>query len=43
VIALVGSGAGCTPAEQVACVAEVKLRLRAMLALCDAAHALCSG
>jgi hypothetical protein len=43
VIALVGSGAGCTPAEQVAIIAEVQLRLREMLALCDAADALCSG
>jgi hypothetical protein len=43
VIALQGSGAGCTPAEQVAIIAEVQLRLREMLALCDAADALCSG
>jgi hypothetical protein len=42
-LALEGSGAGCTPAEQIACVTEVQLRLREMLALCDATHVLCSG
>ena len=32
-IALTGSGAGCTPAEQVAIVAEVQLRIKAMMKL----------
>jgi hypothetical protein len=43
VIALAGSGAGCTPAEQMAIIAEVKLRVgemtklrTLMLALMDA-------
>ncbi len=34
VIALVGSGAGCTHATQMACLAEVKLRGREMLEHC---------
>ena len=42
-IALAGSGADTTHDEQLAFVAEVKLRLWEMLALCDEAHALCSG
>ena len=41
-LALEGSGARRTYAEQTAIVAEVQLRLREMLALCDAADALCS-
>ncbi len=40
VIALEGSGADTTHDEQLACVAEVKLRLRVMLILWDAADAL---
>jgi len=36
VIALEGSGAGTTHDEQLACVAELKLRLRGMLRLCAA-------
>jgi hypothetical protein len=36
VIALAGSGAGCTLAEQMACVTEVKLRVGEMLRLCAA-------
>jgi len=43
VIALEGSGAGCAHAGQMAIIAEVQLRLREMLALCDAADVLCSG
>ena len=43
VTALAGSGARRTYAEQMAINAEVKLRLWEMLALCDEAHALCSG
>jgi hypothetical protein len=43
VIALEGSGAGCTPAEQVAIVAEVLLRLREMLALCESESAYQEG
>jgi hypothetical protein len=43
VIALAGSGADTTHDEQLAINAEVQLRLRAMLALCDEARALCSG
>ena len=39
VLALEGSGATRTYDEQLACVAEVKRRVRAMLALCDAADA----
>jgi hypothetical protein len=39
VLALEGSGARRTYDEQLAYVADVKLRLRAMLALCDAADA----
>jgi hypothetical protein len=35
-LALEGSGAGCTPAEQVAIIAEVQLWLREMLRLCAA-------
>jgi hypothetical protein len=42
-LALEGSGARRTYAGQMACVAEVKLRLREMLALYDAADVLCSG
>ncbi len=39
VLALEGSGVRRTHAEQLACVGDVKLRVRAMLALCDAADA----
>ena len=39
-LALEGSGAFGTHDEQLACVAEVKLRLREMLAFCDAADVL---
>ncbi len=42
-LALEGSGVGRSYHEQLAFVAEVKLRGREMLALCDEAHALCSG
>ena len=35
VIALSGSGAGCTFAEQMACVTEVTLRVGEMLRLCQ--------
>jgi hypothetical protein len=41
-LALEGSGARRTYAEQMACVTEVQLWLREMLALCDEAHPLCS-
>ncbi len=34
VIALEGSGAGCTPAEQMAIIAEVQLRVGVMKFLC---------
>ena len=43
VIALAGSGASQTYDKQRAIIADVELRLREMLALCDEAHALCSG
>lgn len=43
VLALAGTGACLTYDEQLACLAEVKLRVRMMLAFCDAADALCSG
>ena len=43
VLALEGSSARRTYDEQLACVAEVKRRVREMLALCDAADVLCSG
>jgi hypothetical protein len=43
VIALEGSGAGCTPAEQVAIIAEVQLWLREMLALCESESAYQEG
>jgi hypothetical protein len=43
VIALEGSGADTTHDEQLAIIAEAQLRLRVMLAFCDAADALCSG
>ena len=42
-LALEGSGAGCTPAEQVAIIAEVQLWLREMLALCESESAYQEG